>query len=539
MDVEQQLRNALRDGARDLDLQGAGPASAQRRARRIANRRKAVPAALLAATVGTTATVVWARQSNNENQVTADGGTADSTVSGGPVEMNLEWRAADATVVQRDAIFAGSDGVYYALATAPGTRIEDYPQGNAPQAIYRSSDGTTWESSAPEDPWMSSLRERDGVLYAIGTAPAANGDVETRVGMSTDNGDSFESVTLPTEATPPAVNLDLQLSNVLPHIAVGEDRMIATVTTSWWFDPDALLEPAEREQARFAQMTEEGVQIMDAGEVASPEAELSARPRPEFCPELETPAEEQPQCAKPEVVRTIPWSQLGLTSIDDLSVTEWFTSTDGTNWQRMPAPYDGFTTTELSATPHGFFASGSRWAYPGNTVETRLARTIDGETWQDIAADGEPFAYVGTIGTRLVAVRQGTGMQAVTSDDGGTTWSPVDVGALIGITQPNDAYVAAFDAGPLGVAVVIDVFRPAPAGEPPTGDPASYLLTSPDGVSWSVTTIADIAAEAGIAEPQTVDWVVVGPDNIVLTATRWGSTEAKQSSHTFVGTPVR
>ena len=58
--------------------------------------------------------------------------------------------------------------------------------------------------------------------------------------MSTDNGDSFEGVTLPTEATPPAVNLDLQLSNVLPHIAVGEDRMIATVTTSWWFDPDAL-----------------------------------------------------------------------------------------------------------------------------------------------------------------------------------------------------------------------------------------------------------------------------------------------------------
>jgi hypothetical protein len=527
MDVEQRLRDALHDGAMQLDIEGRGPAAAQRRGRRIVHRRRAVPAAVTVALVGATTVAVWPSRGGDESDVRVG---APGAAAGATGEQRFAWRAVDSTVTRQRTVFVGSDGALYALGTAPGTRASQYPKGDVPQAIYRSTDGVTWDATQVGDtPWITDLAEREGRLYALGTAPAANGGIESRFATSTDGGATWAGVTLPSSAQPPlGATVALEAQTTQQSLAVGSDAAVVSLRTTYFFDPQQLLTPEEVEAGAVPVVDDEGVAIGSARCLAAREAETSAggaRPKPlgEFCTEDTS--------GRPEVSRRVSWAELGLSGREDLEVDELFVSHDFETWTPVSSPFPAGYAAEVTSTPDGFVAVGTKYSRSTAAPEVKFARSSDGTQWQTVSEDAPEISDAGVVGSRIVglATDRGAGATVVTSDDGGATWNSTDIAALVS-ESPAYVYAYAFDTGPLGVAVVLS------ASDTLGATPAQYLLTSPDGTNWTVTPLADIQQAAGDngADPQWTAWVAVGTDHIVLAA----ETGKTTGSRTYLGTPV-
>lgn len=154
--------------------------------------------------------------------------------------INLENRSLDWSMVPATLGWSiervTADGFTYVLSTAPGARFEDFPDGNVPKAIYASADGQEWSAHPVEGSWVSSIAASDGLLYAVGTAPgAAAGSVTVQIGVSSDQGASFELVPLPLEENRPAT--------YRTQIAATGGGVLALVEARTSIDPFALLPP--------------------------------------------------------------------------------------------------------------------------------------------------------------------------------------------------------------------------------------------------------------------------------------------------------
>jgi hypothetical protein len=82
-----------------------------------------------------------------------------------------------------------------------------------------------------------------------------------------------------------------------------------------------------------------------------------------------------------------------------------------------------------------------------------------------------------------------------------------------------------------------------PNGNPGTAPPQNHqtqvVLTSTDGASWTVTPLAEIERTANVDSASSViEWVAVGTDNVLVTATNQSASAVHDRSITFVGTPV-
>jgi hypothetical protein len=187
MELEQQLRDALHAGSAELHLHGAGADAVRRRAYRRRHRaRRGLATAGVVGLVGAGITA-WQHRPADDTLVSLGGG--EQRPGEGPAP-ELVWRLVDGTVAFPSVHLSTVGGVTYALATAPGTtgQPDDQP---TPQAVYRTRDGQRWEVAtvAGGGSWIADLSERDGVLYAVGTAPgASDADVGFRLGRSTDGG---------------------------------------------------------------------------------------------------------------------------------------------------------------------------------------------------------------------------------------------------------------------------------------------------------------------------------------------------------------
>lgn len=166
---------------------------------------------------------------------------------------SLDWSVVPATLgwsVER----ATGDDLTYVLSTAPGARSEDFPDGNVPKAIYTSADGATWSTHPVEGSWISSIAASDGLLYAVGTAPGAAADsVTLQVGVSSDQGTSFDIIPLPFEERRPATYTTKVVSTSGGILAMVE----AHIST----DPWALLPPGTLNGPVEAVNTEQGIAV--------------------------------------------------------------------------------------------------------------------------------------------------------------------------------------------------------------------------------------------------------------------------------------
>jgi hypothetical protein len=214
---------------------------------------------------------------------------------------------------------------------------------------------------------------------------------------------------------------------VTAAIAVGEDVLIARSTTAYRIPDDAVFSEEERTDERYVQYTADGVSLVQMGCEHAPARAPEPSPAAEAAEAAESgEALPAPMPAGPcqddgeQVVRTVPWSDLGLESRADLRIDELFRSTDGTTWEPIDASaFAGRDVQELTAGPQGFFAI-TRPQTDDDMAPAELLRSTDGITWEQVDPMGH-VATLGFVGERIVGTANydARGVDALTSDDGG------------------------------------------------------------------------------------------------------------------------
>lgn len=541
MSVEDQIRSALHDGARGLSVAGRGPGAARDRARRLERRRRAAVPALLTTTVLAGAgAVAWVQSGPR--------GTAgiDAAAPGHALDADaFEWQPADIGFGSYASTARADDGTYYVLSTAPGTRYEDHPDGAVPQAIYRSSDGVHWEMTPVEGkPWIRSIAARGNGLYAIGTAPAAGGGIATQAAYSRDGGVSWTAADLVSTARTPTADVPLHSTTPEVSFAAGDAGLVAIVQRRYWVDPNEVLAAAELADAPAVEATAAGLVV---SKMKVPEECSSADSREVRVPSTTAPSSDPPApdavatgCEiTAEGVRTIPWSDLGIESMESLTVTEVFVSGDGAAWESLGDTMGAGAgrVASLVATPDGYFAGvEGLYSMMSDSAPLTSFHSVDGRTWAPVETDlPGGVVHLGAVGNRLVAVGFG-GTTVYTSPDGGSTWNGT---ALAPLVDPDgeygDLWITGFDSGPLGTALLVSAMAPGPE---PTGG-ATYLVMSGDGETWTASRL-DGRLSSG-SERLWGGSVTVGNDSVSVTVgiSSGSGADVTSEARTFLGTPRR
>jgi hypothetical protein len=516
-----QLRDTLRRETQHIQPVGLGVETVQRRGRRRRNRGRALVAVGAATCVAGLGVTVLERGSGAPNRVAVG---AQPTA---PVTPALEFRVVDGTVSDASTHFTTAAGVTYDLATAPGIAAPGTDPG---QAIYATSDGEHWTTATQDKSWITDLTQRDGVLYAIGTAPGSDaGGVQYRVGTSTDGGGSWSDTDLPFDLSSPSATVPLTRSSDV-HLASGSSESVAVLSEVFSPDLSALIAARTPGHTNVtARQTDKGYNLVDLSACIADKAGLALRAQ--SAASL-AKVRAVGTCADAPVLGTISWSDIGLSGPGDLARNEELVSTDGTHWSSVAAPTTA-DVNDLVATNDGFLllatadnpATGTQLS---PTPATTLMRSTDARTWTNVSVPAGLNVQAVSGASILAEDASGT---LETSTDGGTTWNATSTAALLPAGTPASS-VTASDVGPLGFAVLVST-NPTPNDPTPGHD---HLLFSTDGVTWTTTdlsTVGEPAADYAIA-------VTVGADHLSVdygqsVATPGGTTKII----TLLATPKR
>ena len=411
------------------------------------------------------------------------GGTAAEFVDG-----DLAWSLEPTTIggFTSVAVF-GTDGIFYALSTSPGLR-ELPPDGSPPAySMYRSENGSSWTEQPIEglgtDLWLRSLAESGGNLYVVSTAPGVADPRASAisVGYSAD-GSNWGSTTLDLDARQP-VNLgEILGKSVQPHVAAGPALVLAAASTRFFVDYNSLVPPGILTEASYAQRSPTGVEVVDYGERGDCQGIL--------CPEGGN---------QTQVVWRATWAELGLQPESDAAI-ETFVSTDGgSTFQNTRNPFSLDHGIDAMFSVGDAVIAVVRPAAFSAVAPPLLSlwRTTDGIEWEEAQAlpAMDVVMTVGEVDGKLVAIGQflTTPVIAV-SEDGGATWTAVDITATLpGVSGNDSRWITAASVGPFGAFLNIQTWIQN-AGVNQEGRQIDQLLASSDLVSWSVTPSSELAS---------------------------------------------
>ncbi|HEX2153909.1 MAG TPA: hypothetical protein VHL52_08020 [Acidimicrobiia bacterium] len=485
----------------------------------IRRRRRLLATGLpVAAAVVIVTGMVVAQQRPNDPESSVDEAVADNA------ELSMDVGALDWATEPADLGWSrqslSSDGVLFALSTAPGARWENFPNGNIPQAIYTSTDGSTWASHPVGGSWVSAIAAADGLLYAVGTAPGAEADsVAVQVGISEDQGDTFESVTLPIQRTGPGV-FDTDV------IAAG-DGVLALAMSRTSLDPASLLPAGTLDGTVEPVILEEGIAVVpiDAAERAY-----------ETC--FGGDAARCQEVIDHDATFYASWDELGVEA-ENVAFGETveysaFWAGNGRDFDEVDYPFpDGFVE-QVFQVGRGAVAAVSTQA------GTQLFASDDARNWRRVAAD-VPVGFVRSAGLTadgVVVVSQppnGQGVSVFRAPDLSGPWAEVSVADLLpeALKGQNAVWIGAAAVGEGGVAVSLSIEQAVPVdrggnpisqladeflgrdGVEPAAEfrPVGALLVSKDLNSWSLLSTADLG--------DFVDFLMFGPDgNLIAQATK-------------------
>lgn len=526
MSFEQTLRDRLRQEAGAVPLPDREPDLAVGRARTIRTHRnhRRVAAAGLAVAVAAAVAVPRLSGSGSDSRPVSVGSPSESGLAPtGP--LDLDWRRADGGVYQARSAF--QDGqVIYALSTGPGVRMEDYPDGDEPRALYRLADDGTWEPVALDGdrPRASDVSGTGGLLYAVSTGPASEGsEAVAHLSASDDGGETWQSEDVPS-AEPPSTTVDWE-----PYSSVGVESTgsatLAIVTTRFFPPTETLFPEMAAEDIDYSVETrDEGLVLVrypvasGGVDVTTPPSTVGADGAGGAEPRV---VEEAGETVEPEDVRTITWSELGVDGPEALATRyQLFTRADDA-WEPVNAEVEAFAGLDgidLSAAGDRFVVTGWNEDDGGSVVLT----SSDGVSWSPVVTSA--YEQIVGLGPALVKIPS-EGVTLGVSSDAGATWTEVDLAEAAGV-EP-DSLIVANDTGPLGLALVVDARND---GKP------DQLVASGDLTDWTATPLADIVGfdDIGSVTP------VVGEDRVVVTAThRVDDSSEPPPSATAIGTPVR
>lgn len=563
MSIEQTVRDELRREAAAVPLPGREPDVAVSRARRRRHRRRATAASVAAVAVLAVVVQPIVRDGGEGGDLDIAGPASTGLSPTGP--LDLDWQAVDGGLYDMRPAFSDEAGVIYALSTGPGARWTDHPDGDIPRALYRLGDDGTWEpvELGGDRPDATDLSGAGGLLYAVSTGPGTDGGTVARLSTSSDGGDTWSSEDVSPPA-PPSDAVEWQREMTM-EVESSSSTTLAVVNTRFTPDLEALFpEMADSARDLVVEFREEGLVLVEWVQLTSPEeppadedrtpaeheaaeeraaAEQGASADPSDPPVTVTwpppdegaGAEEEASgdgSADPsdppvtwsegegEDVRTIPWSDLGIDGLDDLTARHDLFRRAGDGWEPVDATGLGEVEAfELGVAGDRFVATGT----VGDGTSFSVLTSPDGTSWTPVAesSDGR---LVG-VGPALVEIPwEGTTLRV--SGDGGASWSDVDLTEVPGVEAGSGILEA--DGGPLGLALVV--------GDPATGG-SSQVVVSGDLVDWTVTPLADvIGTDAASVYVQPV----VGEDRIVVSATGEPTgTDEPPLTRTAIGTPVR
>jgi hypothetical protein len=494
-DLDRILQQQLRSAADELHLPGAGDgAVAARGRRRLARRRAGAGAALAMLAVGGTVgvmnlpgadrTVATPAEAGADVPDGPDGLPSPFAVSGQVtptlVDSTSSWRRVVPGTSLGWSNISGDAGGFAAISTSPG-RSE-----NPTNALYASADGVEWQQTAmPEGVSVQNVQRTGGRFLAVGTAPgtAVVGDtaVPDLVLSSSSDGSSWSTLRLPLDlAAKRQIVARAGASADLIHSAAGT---VVAVTVSGYEDPSVLTGGRVSDDASWTwQMDGVIVHAVECEQIATIE---EGDPEP-------TDAEAREMRAEADACREqnsefFSWDELGVSEEKRnllLGETTLYLSTDGTTFTELlpPAPLVA-SSVDLLDTGEGFALLSTPWnsSTAGTTVSSWT-----GNAWT--APVTAPTGYLlssGVMDDRLVLVLQhpesGIPVVAVRTDDGG--WAEMDLASL-GLEQWG---------WPAGTAITDDGIVMAVASGYDGG--STWILESPDGITWSRTDTATIAGE--------------------------------------------
>jgi hypothetical protein len=431
-----------------------------------------------------------------------DGTTATLPV---PEPVDLEWYAIDGSIGWADSVVADSDGTFYALSTAPG-RAFAWP---APKALYRSTDGESWDAILLDDDiYARDMAIAGGTVYLISTAPSFGNPVEapqTLVHVSDDAGDSWARIELPTEAAPPA-GAQTNWVDATMRIAAGEHGVLAAVNTNFYVDYWSLLPQQLLTGERGTEETPDGIRIVDymVYEQAYMECEQAMSSADDEIPEICRRLEEGTLAEA--IIEEFTWADLGLSGPPSFS--ELFLSTDGETFEVIPAPFEGTRLGDLYATPLGFVAV--EWMDFGGS---RLWQSPDGRSWSqpgDVLT--VPLDWINTMGAYggdTVYVGSARGVPTVAWQRRGE-WHEVDLAGLGFVDPQGNSWVNQSAVGPLGVFLVVQSYDEVRGTE----EARLFHGVAPD--DWTEVDLAGLMPGTGY-----ISWIVIGTDQAVLRAEIW------------------
>ncbi len=564
MTFEQTLRDRLGHEADALDLPARHPDRAIARARARSRHRRAAVAAGTAVVVTAAAAVAVpivrkdGGGGHKDAAVTPASGQHQVVLPIGP--LDLTWTTGPGAVMEVTDAFEGDDGAVYALATAPGVRYGDDPNAHYTKALYKLGDDGTWRSTNLDGdrPYAIDASSADGLLYAVSTAPGA-GDTQTaQLSTSDDGGDNWTTEDLP--PAPPPSDQDVWDQSVWMSIESTGSKTLAKVTTGYSVDAAKVFpEYADGSGLYSIQERPEGVVLvkytgfqagLDRVE-AQAQAQAQAKAQggsadsyvaidPTAAATTTVPGDAPPPTTDPagepaptttqaptvpgrtgvEDVRTVPWSDLGVSGQEALATRHQFFLRTDDGWQRVARDMDAIGPVKLGVVGDRFYLAGDVTEVGSADGPGVVYTSADGETWT--SAEIPERSYINGMGDALVAASYTGGIKL--SRDYGATWEPVDT-TNSGMTP--DVIVNQITGGPLGLALIAQNGNGAPL----------QLITTADLVNWHATPVSDIS---GIAD---VSWatVFVGTDRIVVSALGHGGLgNAPPAPHvTVVGTPAR
>jgi hypothetical protein len=499
MDLEHELRDAFARDAAQLEVSGVGAPEVRRRGRRRHNRRRAGVVAIAAGgLVGATVVAV-------ANRPESKASVAVQPRAPQP-EVKLDWRVVDGTLAYDTGGVTVSDGVLYAISTAPGTNNATTQRTSV---LYSTEDGEHWKTVGDAE-GLNSLESDDGVLYALSTAPGTAVD-QYQLRTSSDGGSQWSTADIPISVTTPEADVALTRSSSA-QVAHGAGTTVVVVSTRFDLDYDAISSGG----AFKAHQTAAGVEIVDlSGCDWLSKQETTATTEPPASPETSR-AGMGVDCpeAKTEVK---PWSDYGVTDPAALNQQQILMQRDG-DWQTVDSPVPaGSYVQDVEATSDGFVIVAQAEGRRG----TQVYASSDGSQWETRSTLPDGMYVQSAAGDLLIATNLDS-QQVMVSSDAARTWSTVDFATLLpGGYAPAYSMTA---AGPLGFAIVT-------AGSD-TGP--NHLLHSSDGAHWTVTNLTEQGAPNN--SPQTLR---VGADHIDVGYWSRPSPDAPVKGVALIATPER
>ncbi|MGH8911520.1 MAG: hypothetical protein ACRDVD_03335 [Acidimicrobiia bacterium] len=487
---------------------------------------------VVALPVAAAALVVVGVMSLRPEAAQVEGNDADEVAAANAVlsisSAALDWESSPAQLGQVMQSAVSSDGIMYALSTAPGVRWEQFPNGNLPEAIYASSDGVSWTSHPTNGNWINSIAASSGLLYAVGTAPGAQADsVTLQVGTSSDLGATFTTTALPFEVG--------GRGSTDTRILANSDAVLAVATQTVSLDPWSLIPPEVLEgsdllvlQDRVAvfplAVIEEANQTCFSEDAAACEAIIEAEAT--YTATWEELGVEVPEMAPGSITGTTLGTETATTVIGagggvfpdegmffgDRVTNAAFISTGGSTFEEIEYPLPegwidrvvklGDTNVVSVSGPAG----ASLLASEDLVSWQPIAPELDGSWILDIGQMGEVFVLVGVSpqGDKPVVYR---------ADDLYGSWTEVPVGDLLPTVDNQQSFLwvnsAAVGSGGVAISLggefgsagnnpIMDLIgRVLPGGseddvEAGMTEQASFVLVSRDLAEWSAATSAEM-----------------------------------------------